>query len=1404
MHSHAGKIVLNGAPSQYDRWLPPLDPGYAPVDGRTFADLLDFPIKYGALINFYDLRDEIDGDWVGFFLSDPTMMLAALENMDFSALDREFARLYELTHAAHQYPRKFELLCRLFTFIQGLGRRVNDGLVALTPPPQQGVGRRLRQVMVDAITNLLGPQLRRLKEYAEGAGLPKALGQPIPLDWNGFLPIWGLRDDCPDGSIYHGHSRIGKIDHALPYLVPIFAAFRAAFADFQNFARTNFAASLEEPDHKPQIGLYIAFVRLFASAQATINSMSSRYVRFYYQDILRETPAGAVGDRVYLTFKLAADEMVRSTTVPGGTAFPAGQDAEGRDILYASEKTVQVAASQLDVVHTLRVVRGPLTVEQPNGAASASTAVVTQHILGSDIAIAEAAAKSLPWPTFGTRDPDPSAVAVTTPATLGFAVASPYLMLSGGTRNIKIAVRYSEAFKNDRLDPLLDEIAAIVGLDRDTILRAVLDAAFTVLASTETGWFAVPPYTTELPDETEPSFRLGMTLQPTAPPIAAYDPAAAEGEAAPTDDAAAGVNPAPNLPTLKFHLRQQPVRLTPPPDGSGTAVDVYPLSLLDGMPVETLGIATEVADLSNLQLQSTTGVVDPASPFALFGAPAVVGSYLDIRKDELFVKRIDTLRLTLDWFDLPANADGFKGYYRDYKIGLDGREQKDLFDNAVFRGSIAVMNPGSWKITGDNTDLCLFRTQPLCEDTEPAGALCAATAFDFPSTVIGDNPLPRYFSPADGAIRVTLTAPAYAFGDDLYSQNVLYAVISDLPDPATCQQTCEAEYAVLARSAQLIGACIDECSLQPDDKFRDCITKCLDQCVVQLILNVVQCLWSCVSKTQGQLDAETFASLQASLNAASNAPPGERAKTLEQWVESWRPKLGFAGACFDKCLFLIDAILGIEICKASCTAEPPDAYRACILPCIKACQTRLEEAYKQFVQVCVAECSKPKDALNYPNAPWLPTAQRVTVGYSAEGAVLGSDAVEGGFFHLLPFGGYQRAAAPCPLLPMFRDEGSLYLGFSGLTPPQSLTLLFQMAASGGSASGGDPAPVNFDYLARDNWIRLGPSEITADGTNGLENSGILSLNLPASMPSGSTLLAGDRQWLRATVRTGAALFPDTIGIYPNATTAHWQDVPGAGNTLERPLPAHTITSSVQPLPYIDSIDQPMESFGGRPSESRRQFEMRLGERLRHKDRAVLGWDYERLVLARFPTVWKVQALPARNAQHGDAPGDVLLVVVAGPDSLDVADPTVPSASGALLGAIRHYLEGLISPFVRLHVVNPTYVRITVEATVQFSGTEDVGAAIARLNDELVRYLSPWFYDAARAAKGGRYVAKDEIEAFIEAQPMVDGLWDFDISYDRSIDDLDWYFLTSAKEHDIVAAGGAAFSARRLPAAIAKT
>ncbi len=395
----------------------------------------------------------------------------------------------------------------------------------------------------------------------------------------------------------------------------------------------------------------------------------------------------------------------------------------------------------------------------------------------------------------------------------------------------------------------------------------------------------------------------------------------------------------------------------------------------------------------------------------------------------------------------------------------------------------------------------------------------------------------------------------------------------------------------------------------------------------------------------------------------------------------------------------------------------------------------------------------------------------------------------GKLFYLLPFDGYEPAPAPAitesalPLLPQFPFAGSLYIGFSNLIQPQTLSLLFQMAA--GSAQ--DLPIPQWQYLSGNAWHDLHASQVRSDTTNALKNSGVLSLNLPQLNSVETTVLPGGNQWLRAIVPGEVERFAETGGIYPHVLLASWQDNGGAGENLRQPLRPFTITSSVQPLADISEVIQPMASFAGHAREDDREFKVSIGERLRHKDRALLAWDYEALVLDRFPTIWKAQALPARNMGGGQAPGDVLVVVVAGEESLEVADPAIPTATALMLQQIQDYLQQRTSPFVSLQVVNPVYVRITVFATVTFQTGEAAGARIGQLNSELVEYLSPWFYDAARAAQGGDYATQDAISEFIQNRPYVAALSQFNLHYDPEPKDLDWYFLTSAAVHHITEA-----------------
>lgn len=1309
MDPHAGKIVLNGAPSQFDRRLEPPD---VEVDGRSFSELLDFAVRYGGLINFYNLANEIDGDWVPFFLTDPTMVLAAIESTEAAAREEAFAALRRRTSRGRSFERRFDLLREAFQFLQGLARQVDGWLRGLGLCPENEAVRLAREELNGAIEGSLGESLRRLKGWAEGAREP--LGKPLDLDWSGFLPVWDLGGVRPDGSIYKGSAPNRRILRALPHLDDVFHDFAGVIPEFQSFARSTLPSTLDTGRHKPQIALYIAFVMLFRAAQETLNTVSARLTRFYYRDVLREPLLPAIPDSVYLTFGLAEEEGLTSTVVPKETLFPAGQEPDGREILYAADHDLTVTGARIGKVRTLRESAG--------------------RLLSSEITLGAGA-----WATFGETEPGATETEVTEPATLGFALSSSYLLLNGGERTVKIGVLCTPeswtAFQ-ERLNGLSER----TGLDPAVILRKVLDDAFEMYLSTADGWFQVEEYGSE-PEAG--GFKLCFELPATAPSVVANE-----------------LDPDPALPAWKSYLRQEPVTLS---GGRGT-VEVYPLSLLGGLAVTEYQIFTDVRGLS-LTLQNTDGTIDSSSPFPVFGGVPVVGSYLEIRHPEIFAKLPETLKVGLRWFGLPPNDNGFKGWYRDYVLNLNGEPEADLFDNAVFRGAFSVREPGSWSLGDSGKDVYLFRAKPDCAAQEPApdGALCNETVF----TTLEVQPrlLGSYYDPEASALRLELTHPCYAFGNDLYSMNVLNAVIQDLPDTEACQAKCVSEGIAFSQAAAALQEGLDHCA--DADRYLDCVQPYVDQAVGILEQAFYDCALRSLSqsKCKGDLSAEAIDGLAGGLKMCMTLPPGGRAGCMKSCLE----ENGLILKPIARCLPYLNAALKIESDVAGC-----DGAKECLQQKLAERIACLQTSYAARVEACMKKCMKLKNELRYPNEPYLPQAESAWLDYTALGRVPG----DGRAFHLLPFGGYLESG-PGPLLPVVTDPGNLYIGFSGLIPPQTLTLLFQMTADGrGDLSSEHPA-VRWAYLSRNEWTDL---KVLADGTDGLQSSGILALGLPAYDPAGNTVLSNEYQWLRASVERDPGRFPETAGLWTHALLATWRDDGGGtAEHLREPLPAHTITSSVQDLAEIGTIDQPLESFGGRPAETEETYGVRLSERLRHKDRGSLGWDYASLVLERFPTVWQAQALPAYGG-----PGNVLLMVLPGAESQQMQDPTVPRASSDLLHQVETYLEERISPFIRLSVTNPRYVRIQVTAKVFFR--EDGGASVDRLNQDLIQYLSPWFYDAAREATGGRYVMEDDISEFVQTRPYVEALQEISFAYDPP-EKFDWYYLTSAEQHDVEEATG---------------
>ena len=91
-----------------------------------------------------------------------------------------------------------------------------------------------------------------------------------------------------------------------------------------------------------------------------------------------------------------------------------------------------------------------------------------------------------------------------------------------------------------------------------------------------------------------------------------------------------------------------------------------------------------------------------------------------------------------------------------------------------------------------------------------------------------------------------------------------------------------------------------------------------------------------------------------------------------------------------------------------------------------------------------------------------------------------------------------------------------------------------------------------------------------------------------------------------------------IDIRAQAMLAQFDDHSNDLSHLKNGISSGTISKLSERIQAIKSVSQPFSSFGSRAAETDTDYYQRVSERLRHKNRAITLWDYERLILQKFP------------------------------------------------------------------------------------------------------------------------------------------------------------------------------------------
>jgi Baseplate J-like protein len=397
-----------------------------------------------------------------------------------------------------------------------------------------------------------------------------------------------------------------------------------------------------------------------------------------------------------------------------------------------------------------------------------------------------------------------------------------------------------------------------------------------------------------------------------------------------------------------------------------------------------------------------------------------------------------------------------------------------------------------------------------------------------------------------------------------------------------------------------------------------------------------------------------------------------------------------------------------------------------------------------------------------PKEPYTPAIKELFVDYEAT-----ADINDINLVHLYPYAGtYKPEILPQhPMLfPTFCDEGNFYIGLTGLVPGSNVNILFQLAEATADSESEREA-VTWYYLENNTWKLLRNGfEILDDDTNGLTTSGIIKFALPANMTNENTILPKGTYWIKAGIPKNSVSVSEIINIHTQAIKATFTNNDENDKTrLNVPLEKGSVSKLQTADAAITKIVQPYESFGGAEPEDQGHFYVRVSELLRHKNRAIQKFDYERLTLEAFPKIFKTKCI---NHSYGlsahdfskdftVAPGYVLIAVIPDLNKLKAAKSFEPKAPVSLLEEIKTYLQKVTSPFVRLKIMNPRYEKINCCLRVKLLQGKDENYYKEKLKQDIAEFLAPWAIGKYDKLTFGQPVNFSDIVRFLEGRDYLD-------------------------------------------------
>lgn len=376
----------------------------------------------------------------------------------------------------------------------------------------------------------------------------------------------------------------------------------------------------------------------------------------------------------------------------------------------------------------------------------------------------------------------------------------------------------------------------------------------------------------------------------------------------------------------------------------------------------------------------------------------------------------------------------------------------------------------------------------------------------------------------------------------------------------------------------------------------------------------------------------------------------------------------------------------------------------------------------------------------FPDKPVIPTlSEPAKISYS----VTISEADGTDIFAFSPFGVMAGQDIPDEI----KDDSycqHIYIGLSDAQPDTSISMLLSVKHSTKFEPRNNPP--KWSILSGNRWKDVIPVK---DSTDNLIKNGIVKFDLSDyAMFEPHSIMPAEKLWIRVSLPVGVGKVEIETAVSQALELV--PDVHSAGQLQKGfPLASASITKSLASIPGVKKVCQPLDGFSGSYDESEKDFQVRVSERLRHKNRCVSTWDYERILLEAFPSLSRVRCIH-NHASIGS--GQVEIVVVPKTHRKGDLEPVVTLDQKI---EMEKLLSAKSSMFSKVSVSDPEYEPVDITCEINLlPGLTDVKEYAARTCDSLIAYLAPWS-DGEQEINVDSCINESSILLFLERLPYVD-------------------------------------------------